>query len=366
MNTILKITSLAFVFAVVLCYLCKEYSFRKLIDSKDIQKLKLAFENANNIVITCHVSPDGDAIGSTLGLWHVLRQLGKHVVVITPDQCPKSLMFLSGISDIIPYSCSPEIATKKVESADLICCLDFNTLSRLDKMQLIIEKSSAYKVLIDHHLYPDNFADIKISYPEKSSTCYLLYLVLISLGYRDIISKDAAECIYTGMLTDTGNFTYNSTDPELYNVISDLIKIGIDKDKIYRIVSNTNSESRLRLCGYALSEKMKLYYNHKAALIVLDKNELSLYNYEKGDTEGLVNVPLSIPGIQYSAFLREDDEYIKISMRSVDSFPVNKVCETHFNGGGHLNAAGGEFFGSLNEAVSLFESILSLNDKYLE
>ena len=153
MNTILKITSLAFVFAVVLCYLCKEYSFRKLIDSKDIQKLKLAFENANNIVITCHVSPDGDAIGSTLGLWHVLRQLGKHVVVITPDQCPKSLMFLNGISDIIPYSCNPEVAVKRVKSADLICCLDFNTLSRLDKMQLIIEKSSAYKVLIDHHLY---------------------------------------------------------------------------------------------------------------------------------------------------------------------------------------------------------------------
>ena len=366
MRTILKITTIAFVFADVLCYLCKEYRFGNLINQEDIGKLKLAFSNANKIVITCHVSPDGDAIGSTLGLWHVLRYLGKDVVVITPDQCPKSLMFLNGASEILPYSCCPEIAEEKVESADLICCLDFNALSRLDKMRPTIEKASAYKILVDHHLFPEDFADIKISYPEMSSTCYLMYLVLASLGYRDIISKDAAECLYTGMLTDTGNFTYNSIDPGLYDVISDLIKIGIDKDKIYRIVCNTNSESRLRLCGYALSNKMKVYYNHKAALIVLDKNELATHNYEKGDTEGLVNVPLSIPGIQYSAFLREDDEYVKVSMRSIDSFPVNKVCETYFNGGGHLNAAGGEYLGTLNEAVSLFESILSLNDKYFE
>ena len=186
------------------------------------------------------------------------------------------------------------------------------------------------------------------------------------LGYDSCIDQQAAECIYAGMMTDTGNFTYNSTDPSLYLVISELIKKGIRKDEIYRQIFNLNSESRLRICGYALSDKMYLYPNHHAALIVLDKEDLKRWDYNKGDTEGLVNKPLSIPGIYYSVYLREDDEYIKVSTRSIGDFPVNKMCEDHFNGGGHKNAAGGEYKGSLAQAIELFESLLNDNDKYFK
>ncbi len=339
-----------------------------IIGISTIEKLKGLVNNATNIVITCHVSPDGDAIGSSLALWHVLMALGKKVCVITPDQHPKSLTFLAGTGRIIAHSCNPELARQKLRKADLIFCLDFNNLSRVDRMADFLKKAPAMKVLIDHHLDPEKFADITISFPSMSSASLLLYRVLWQLGYDEHISKDAAECIYTGMMTDTGNFTYNSCDPDIYTVISQLVKKGIDKDCIYQIVCNTNSESRLRLNGYALNEKLKIYPQHKAALIVLSNKEMSRYTYQKGDTEGLVNIPLSIPGIVYSAFIREDSDNsgrINVSMRSRGEFPVNLVCENNFNGGGHKNAAGGEYYGNIDEAEQLFESILTENDKYL-
>lgn len=334
--------------------------------SFDIENLKLIFEKASNVVITCHVSPDGDAIGASLCLWHVMRNLGKNAVVLTPDILSKSLSFLPGADEIISYSNNSLRAREIVSASDLIFCLDYNNLSRLDSMQSLIKESIVTKVLIDHHLDPERFTDYIFSDSTSSSTCLLLFQILSKLNYGDLIDKDAAECVYTGMMTDTGNFTYNSSDPSLYIAISQLLERGIDKDKIYSVVCNTNSESRLRLCGYALNQKMTLYYEHKAALIVLNKEDLVHYNYKNGDTEGLVNIPLSVPGIVYSAFIREDDNYIKISMRSKGDFPVNVICEKYFNGGGHLNAAGGEFCGSLLDAVSLFQSILKENDKYLE
>lgn len=332
----------------------------------DIENLKIIFEKASNVVITCHVSPDGDAIGASLCLWHVMKNLGKNAIVLIPDTLPKSLSFLPGATEIISYSNNSFLAQEILGLSDLICCLDFNNLSRLDNLQSLIKEASVTKILIDHHLNPEHFTDYIYSDSTSSSTCLLLYQILCKLNYEDLVNKEAAECIYTGMMTDTGNFTYNSSDPSLYIAISQLLKRGIDKDKIYSIVCNTNSESRIRLCGYALNQKMTLYLEHKAALIVLNKEELANYNYKTGDTEGLVNVPLSIPGIEYSAFFREGDNYIKISMRSKGNFPVNLICEKFFNGGGHLNAAGGEFYGTLLEAVSIFQSILKENDKYLE
>ena len=339
-----------------------------IIDQDKINELDRALLRCNNIVITSHVSPDGDAIGSTLALWHVLTSIGKNVSIITPDQSPKSLSFLEGVDKIIAATCNPEAARRKFSKADLIFCLDFNSLSRVDRMADLLKNAQGKKVLIDHHLDPEAFADIIISRPKLSSTCLLLYMVLQQLGYDKYIDKNAAECIYTGMMTDTGNFSYNSSDPDIYIVISHLIKKGIDKDDIYSKVCNTKNESSLRVNGYALSEKMLLYPQHHAALIVLSCEEMNRYNYQKGDTEGLVNMPLSIPGIRYSAFIREDlDEIgrINVSMRSKDDFPVNKVCEAHFNGGGHKNAAGGEYYGNIADAQQLFESLLTENDKYI-
>lgn len=337
----------------------------RIIKESKIKALRQLLEQSEKIVITCHLSPDGDAIGSSLGLFHVLTSIGKTVNVVTPDLLPKSLMGLAGARDILPYTRYSEFADQLFQEADLIVCLDFNSLKRVDKMSTILAKATAPKVLIDHHLDPENFADVIISHPEMSSTCVLLFRVLCRLELLDKIDKKAAECIYTGMMTDTGNFTYNSNDPDTYVIIAELLRKGINKDALYSMVCNTNSESRLRLNGYAVNNKMELFPEHQAALITLTNDELKEFDYEKGDTESIVNVPLSIPGITYSIFLRDDVEYIKVSARSKGDFAVNRICEQYFNGGGHKNAAGGEFYGTMEEAVGQFMSLLSENDKYL-
>lgn len=337
----------------------------RIIKESKIKELRRLLEQSKNIVITCHVSPDGDAIGSSLAMFHVLNSIGKYVKVVTPDMVPKNLLFLPGAKDIVPFSKYSDFGRQLFRNADLIFCLDYNAPYRVDKMADALTNSSAKKILIDHHLDPDDFTDIVISHPEMSSTCLLVFRVLCRLELFSLIDKSVAECIYTGMMTDTGNFTYNSEDPDIYIIIAELLKKGINKDYLYAKVCNTNSESRIRLNGYAVSKKMQLFPDHQAALITLTQEELIQYGYEKGDTECLVNVPLSIPGITYSIFMRDDVEYIKVSTRSKGDFAVNRICETYFNGGGHKNAAGGEFRGSMDEAVNLFMSILDDNDKYL-
>lgn len=337
----------------------------RIIKESQIKAFRQLLENSTNIVITCHLTPDGDAIGSSLGLYHVLTAVGKDVRIITPDIPPRSLIFLPCAKDIIPYSKYSDFAKQLFDESDLIICLDFNSLKRVDKMEPILAAASAPKVLIDHHIDPDDFADVVISYPNMSSTCVLVFRVLCRLELLDMVDKKAAECIYTGMMTDTGNFTYNSNDPDLYVIIAELLRKGINKDRLYSMVCNTNSDTRLRLNGYAIHQKMELFPEHQAALITLSQDELKEFDYEKGDTESLVNIPLSIPGITYSVFLRDDVEYIKVSTRSKGEFPVNRICEKYFNGGGHKNAAGGEFHGTLSEAIDVFMSILKENDEYL-
>lgn len=323
---------------------------KKIVKDEQLQELKRLLNAAKNIVITCHVSPDGDAIGSSLGLMHILRKLGKQANVITPDMLPVSLIFLPGVKDIVVYTRQELHAKRLVEECDLIVCLDFNALYRIDRLASVVEKAEATKVLIDHHLDPEGFADLQISYPDMSSTCELLYHVIYFMGMKRMINRWSATCIYTGMMTDTGNFTYNSGNPDLYVIIADLIRRGIDKEQIYNSVLNTFSAERLRLLGYALSEKMEIFPEAGGALIVLNHDELVKYHYQRGDTESLVNRPLSIPGINWSFFLRDDVDYIKVSARSIGDFAVNGYCEQYFSGGGHKNAAGGEFRGTLEDA----------------
>ena len=339
----------------------------KVIAQANIDHVEKWFDKADKLVIVSHVSPDGDAIGSSLGLFHFLVSQGKTAHVIVPNAFPDNLKWLPGAKDVIQYNRYKDFADKLIQEADVICVLDLNALSRLDDMQDVVRNSSARKMLVDHHLYPEDFAKITISHPNISSTSELVFRLICQLGNFSDISKEGAECIYTGMMTDTGAFTYNSNDREIYLIISELLSKGIDKDDIYRKVFNTCSESRLRLKGYVLCEKMQVFPQFRSAMITLDRNEQNKFQYMKGDTEGLVNIPLSIKDICFSAFLREDTEkdMIKISLRSVGTFPCNKVAAEFFNGGGHLNASGGEYYGPLEEAVALFNQALVKYEKLL-
>lgn len=331
----------------------------KVIEQSKIDQFVKWLDEEENIVIVSHISPDGDAIGSSLGLWHFLNGQGKNAHIIVPNAFPDFLRWMPGSKKIRMYDKDKEEADRLIAKADIICCLDFNTINRIDAVGEQVLASGAKKILIDHHLSPDDFCQIIISHPNISSTSELVFRLICRMGCFEEITKECAECIYTGMMTDTGGFTFNSNNREIYFIISELLSKGIDKDEIYRKVYNTYSESRLRLMGYVLSH-MFVYRKHHAALISLTKKEQERFNYIRGDSEGFVNIPLSIRGVIFSCFLREDTEkpMIKISLRSTGTFPCNKVAAEYFNGGGHLNASGGEFYGTMEEARKLLEEAL--------
>jgi phosphoesterase RecJ-like protein len=332
----------------------------KIIHQSHIDHFEKWLERAENIVIVAHVSPDGDAIGSSLGLAHFLQSQEKNVNVIMPNAFPEFLQWMSGAKDILRYDKYKEYADQLIAEADIICCLDFNCLKRVDTMQEALAASKARKVMIDHHPYPDDFCQIVISHPEISSTSELVFRLICRMGAFEEITKEGAECIYAGMMTDTGGFTYNSNNAEIYFIIAQLLSKGIDKDEIYRKVFHTYSANRLRLMGYVLAEKMIVIPAFRSSLITLDAKDLEQFKAMKGDTEGFVNLPLQIKDVIFSAFLREDKEkgMIKISLRSVGNFPCNQVAAEFFNGGGHLNASGGEFYGTMEEAKERFKQAL--------
>jgi len=331
----------------------------KLFEEKDVHKLETYINRGERFVIITHITPDGDAIGSSLGLYHFLSVLGKESVnVIVPNDFPVFLKWMPGATDIVVYEHSKEYAERLLSEADIIFCLDFNELKRIGKLAPFLMAADGRKVLIDHHPEAGDFCRLKISCPTMSSASEMVFRLLCALRSFSDINKDAAECIYAGMMTDTGSFTFSSNNPELYYIITELVKKGIDKDKIYRNVYLVYAESRLRLMGYALYEKMKVYPEQKTAIIVLSLKELNRFHYKTGDTEGFVNLPLSIEGVQFSVLIREDPDCVKLSFRSVGDFPTNKFSATYFQGGGHINASGGEFYGSLPDAVAAFEKAL--------
>ena len=283
----------------------------RVLSDKEVIRLKNGLEQHNNFILTCHLSPDGDAVGATLGMKHLLEAMGKTVHIIAPDMVPRSLLFLPGAKDIIAYSKYTELANRLVGNAQMIICLDFNTPKRLDNLAQVITESKAKKILIDHHIGDERFCDLTISYDKMSSTCELVFRAILGMNMYQLVNRKCAECLYAGMMTDTGNFTYNSNDPDIYNIIAMLMKKGINKDRIYTLAINTSSADRLRLIGYSLDRKMEVFADCGAALIILTKEELQQYNYKKGDTESLVNMPLQIPEVYWSVFMREDDEYVK-------------------------------------------------------
>lgn len=338
----------------------------KLIDSDSIKEFRRLIEESADIVLTCHVRPDGDAIGSTLGMMHLLRALGKNVTVIIPDKAPGNLSFLPGFKEMGVYTCHPEFCKKTVESADLIICCDFNTPSRQDSLAPVIQGATCRKVLVDHHQEPDNFADLMISYPDMSSTCELMFRLIAGMGFFAELDESGAVCILTGIITDTRNFFVNCKHHDLYEILIRLLEKGADKEMIVKEALNTRSYWSLKLEAYALSEKLEVFPEHKAAVITLSKDELTRFHYEKGDSEGLVNRPLEIKGMVYSIFLRENADCIKVSARSCNGFPVSEICKNLYGGGGHLQAAGGEFRGSLEECYRKLVEAMPDYDRYLK
>lgn len=329
----------------------------------DIRRLKVMLSDSRNIVITCHLSPDGDALGSSLGLKCLLRKLNPaaRVAVVTPDEPTHTLSFLPGFKEVMPNTRYNDRVKNLLNKADLLICLDFNELSRTDLLAPSLRSCKAYKLHIDHHIAPEDFADLRFSYPDKSATCMLLFELIEEAGLVGFVDKECAECLLAGMMTDTGDFSYNIPDASIYIVIGKLISLGADKARLTRLLFQTFSETNLRIQGYALSQRMEVFYDAHAALVTLSRDELNRFDYKKGDTEGLVNKPLAIPGILYSCYLREETDYIKVSMRSLGDFPVNRICADHFGGGGHKNASGGEFYGTLEECADKFRSLLEVN-----
>lgn len=332
--------------------------FTKIIDQDKITKVADLIDKADNAVIVTHVSPDGDAIGSSLGLYHYLIDQGLDVTIIVPNEFPYFLKWLKGSKDILIHEKYPDFGDKLINDTDLIFCLDFNVLSRIKNVGPAVEASKAKKVLVDHHPDPSAFSDVCISHPEISSTSELVFRLICRMGDFEAMTKDSAEAIYMGMMTDTGAFTYNSNDSQIYYIIAYLLSKGIDKDLIYSKVYHSYTPDRYRMMGHMLSERMKIYEEYGAGLIWLNNEDQKRFNSQKGDTEGFANLPLNIKGVTFAVFLREDDDMIKVSLRSQGDFPCNRFSAQCFNGGGHLNASGGEFYGSLEDAMVLFERTL--------
>ena len=332
------------------------------------EQLRTLISDAETIVLTCHQNPDGDALGSCLAWAEVLRSVfGKQPQIFVPDQYPDYLQWLPNSEKIIRYDKHREGCDFELAHAHLVFCMDFNTVGRTADMAHALEASPAKKVLIDHHLNPDVPTELSISHPEACSTCELVFRLVWQLGCFEQLTKHFAVPLYCGMMTDTGGFTYNSSDPDIFFIISQLLTKRINKDKIYRNVYHNFSENRLRLMGFVMYERLVVDAERHASYFTITRDDMRRFHFVKGDAEGLVNMPLQIKGHKLSISLREDtekDNLIWVSLRSVDQFPCNEMSARFFNGGGHLNASGGRLYCSLSEAVEITkQAIQAFEDK---
>ncbi len=311
------------------------------------------------VVITTHQKPDGDAMGSSLGLYHFLIQLGHEVTVISPTNWADFLKWMPGCDKVIDFEKNTEMAVQIINNAELIFCLDFNILHRTKNMESVISKSSAIKLLIDHHQQPEKEAfDFGESNTYKSSTCEMVYDFIVEAGYTDKINIDIATCLYTGIMTDTGSFRFASTTASVHHVVAHFKELGLNHTVIHENIYDNFLEDRLRFIGNALLNRLDVLYEYNTALMVISKQDLNRFDLKTGDTEGLVNYLLSIKGIQFGALAIDREEERKWSFRSKGDFDVNLFARNHFNGGGHKNAAGGRSTDSLEETVKKFKQVL--------
>jgi len=313
-------------------------------------------KRSKKIVITTHQSPDGDAIGSSLALFGYLVKKGFDVSVVVPDSFPKFLNWMAGTGNIHVYEYQQNIVEGLIHEADLIFSLDYNDLTRVGGVGVLIENSSAYKAMIDHHLNPADFADWMCSDTSSCSTAQLIYNFIEDFNDLDLIDNQIAEGIYCGIMTDSGSFRFPSVQAKTHLIAADLINRGLNHARIHELVHDVNTLSKLHLLGFALNEKLRVLPKMPVAIIAISSEELSRFSFKKGDTEGLVNYALSLDGVQMAAFIKEDDNKVKMSFRSKGDIAVNEFSSKYFSGGGHKNAAGGVSFASFEETVKLFEA----------
>lgn len=324
-----------------------------------LSELKSLLATPQKIVITTHHKPDGDAMGSSLGLYAYLIQKGHHVKVITPTDYPYFLHWLPNNSDVIIYTEEQEKCNAYVEQASLIFCLDFNTLSRINELGEVIRAAGGYKLMIDHHLDPEDFDDYRHWNINACAAAQLVYDFIVNeLEDGTFMNKDIATCLYTGLMTDSGSFRFQSATSSVYRIAADLIDIGAEHWRIHQLVYDNATENRLRFLGHCLSNKLEIIKDLNTAIITVNSEELKLYDIVTGDTEGIVNYALSVNGIRLAAFIIERKDKVKLSLRSTGDFPANEICRKYFDGGGHRNAAGGVSPVGLLETVDYFKSIL--------
>ena len=323
-------------------------------------ELKNLLNSPKNIVITTHRGPDGDAIGSSLGLYHLLKQLGHTVNVITPNEYANFLHWLPGNEKVLVYEGNEEKADAITANADLIFLLDFSHLSRIATFTDTVSKSNATKIMIDHHQDPDrDIAELIFSDTTACSTAQLVYEIMEAMEMTSYLNKEIAECLYVGIMTDTGSFKYSSTTAKTHHIIAELINAGAENAKIHDLIYDNSSANRIKLLGYCLNEKLRLYPENNAAIISLTAEELERFEFKKGDTEGLVNYALAIEGIKFAIFIAEKDGVVKLSLRSKGNFKVNEIARKYFSGGGHMNASGGIYEASVNETIKKVEQIIN-------
>lgn len=330
----------------------------KNISKQNIKNIKQILSKAKKISILGHHAPDGDAVGGSLALYNVLKKAGYNVQILMPSELLNYLNFLPNADEIIIHSQEKSKAENIIEKSDVIICIDFNEAKRTEKLKNILISSKAVKIIIDHHQKSVNFADYILLDTKSSSASEVVYEFIYLLEMDSFMNKNIASCLYTGIMTDTINFSVNSSRKRTFEIVGNLLDFGVDKDKIYANIYNNYSVSRMRLAGYVLDKKMKILQKYNIAYIILSKKELEKYNYKNGDHEGFVNFPLSIKGINISCFFIEKNDFIKLSLRSTGIFDVNKLSRKYFNGGGHINAAGGKLFINIDEVENYILKVI--------
>src|SRR5690606_25378463 len=325
----------------------------------DIASLKELLSQPKRIVITTHHKPDGDAMGSSLGLFNYLIQKGHHVRLITPSDYPIFLHWLPNNPEVIVYTEKPDESRQHIAEAELIFCLDFNSLLWRHEMETYVREAEGKKIMIDHHLEPEGFDDYRHWSINACATAQLVYdFIAVKMQEPELINKDVASCLYTGIMTDSGSFRFPTTTAEVHHIVADLINCGAENWKIHQLVYDNFSENRLRFLGYCLLNKLEVFPEFNSAIITLRKEELDKYQIKTGDTEGIVNYALSINGIRLAVLIVERQDKVKLSLRSTGDFPANEICKKYFNGGGHRNAAGGASDDPVDVVREKFNTIL--------
>ncbi|WP_186757390.1 DHH family phosphoesterase [Echinicola salinicaeni] len=333
----------------------------------ELESFKKLLSSPKKIVITTHHKPDADALGSSLGMGNYLKKKNHEVTVITPSDYPSFLYWMKGNDEVLNYEDKDhqEEITEKVAVADMIICLDFSCLKRIHELGELVRDSKAVKVNIDHHLDPEDFADFRYWSTEAAATCELVYDLIVKMGEKDLIDSDIADCLYSGIMTDTGGFRHPNTTKHVHCVTAELIGLGADNAKISRLIYDTNSVNRLKFIGFALSRRLVIHTELNTAYFWISKRDLKKYDSRTGDTEGLVNYALSLDGVKIAAMFTERKDGVKISFRSTEDVAVNQFAAKYFDGGGHKNAAGGKSDLSLKETIEKFEKLIKDNQQRL-